>query len=396
MASVTLGASQANATGFTETVPEGVVVADVRFSQSWLFGRYDDEGEMSPLIDEIERYEPGGGLQGVLTPNAQVNYSVLLTQLQLGLTDQLTLGVGLPIILNTTVDPDFVWTEGDYQWALGRRYSQEDFWQWAGSMGQPKPGTWTGNQGVVGDIILGARLRFTDWIEGLDSIGLASALMLMYAVPTGQPVDGEEIVAAGTTMWELQFQGDLAVHLGIDKSFEDSLDDRLTLGVDVYYDRFFPRTYDTPRGETHPLLLNFEPYVGPTFEVDPGDFAGFSVQADVTPYRGPANPTWITGGDADKAADLPPILSMWLRYTYAHIQQSDYTSDSELWDWDREELWLPGYRNILTAQVTLGLLRLGVPALVYASFRTVSLLPGKNARAADVFATGVQVPVPLW
>jgi hypothetical protein len=116
MASATFGSIRAGATGFTETVPEGVVVADVRFSQSWLFGRYDDEGEMSPLIDEIERYEPGGGLQGVLTPNAQVNYSVLLTQLQLGLTDQLTLGVGVPIILNTTVDPDFEWTEGDYQW----------------------------------------------------------------------------------------------------------------------------------------------------------------------------------------------------------------------------------------------------------------------------------------
>jgi hypothetical protein len=373
-----------------------VVVADVAYSHSWLFGRYDDDGELSPLIDELERYEPGGGLQGILTPNAEVTYQVLVNQLQLGLVDQLTLGVGIPVMLNTTVDPDFEWTPGDYQWGLGRSYSQEDFWQWAESMGQPKPGTWTGNQGVLGDIILGARLRFTDWIEGFDSIGLASALMVMYAVPTGPPADAEEIVAAGTTMWELQLQGDLAVHLGIDKTFEDSLDGRLTLGLDVFYDRYFPRTFDTPRGSKHPLLLNFEPYVGDTYEVDPGDFAGFSVQVEGVPYRGPANATWITGGDAKKAEQLPPILSMWLRYTYSHIQQSDWTSDSALWDWDREKLWLPGYKNILTARVTVGLLRLGLPFLAYANFRTVSLLPGKNTRAADVLAAGIQVPVPLW
>ena len=114
------------------------------------------------------------------------------------------------------------------------------------------------------------------------------------------------------------------------------------------------------------------------------------------PHRGPASGNWITDGDDEKAAKLPPVLTVFGRYTYTYLMQSDWTSNSDLWDWDREKLWRPGYKNILTAQVTLGMLRWGVPLQVYGSIRSLTLLPGKNTRAANVVSAGIQAPFPLW
>jgi hypothetical protein len=263
-------------------------------------------------------------------------------------------------------------------------------------MGQPKPERWEGNEYTLSDVILGTRFRWTDRVGWFESIGLHSALSFMGALPTAEPADPEEILAAGTTMWELNTQGDLSAHLSFDKTFKESLDDRLRLGLDLYYDYFFERTFDTPRGEKHPLLLNFDPYVGDTYRLDPGDFMGFSLQADITPYRGTSSGSWLTNGDAEKAKQLPPVLSLYGRYTYAYMMQSDWTSSSDLWDWDHEKLWRPGYKNIVTLQATLGLLRWGVPLQVYARLRSLTWLPGKNTRAANVLTAGIQVPIPLW
>jgi hypothetical protein len=381
---------------FTETLPEGVAMADVAYSYAWLRQAYDNDGNLGPLIDPIWRYEPGGGLQGVITPNVDVRYQFIIPQLQLGILKNWTVGVALPITIKTTVDPTLDWQPGDYQQALGRPYSDDDFWQWAASMGQPKPGKWEGNHWTPSDTVLGTRLRWTDYVEALDKAGIESAATVMYAIRTGKPADPEEIVAAGTTMWDLHAQGELALHLGVEKSFKRSLDDRLRVGVDGFYECFFQRTLDTPRGTKHPLLLNYAPYVGDTYRVDPGDFAGFSVDVAVVPVKGPEVGNWITKGDAVKARELPPLLTVSVRYTYTHLEQSRWYSESDLWDWDREKLWRPGYKNIITARVAVGLLRLGVPAQVYATYRTLTLLPGKNTRAANVLTAGVQVPIPLW
>jgi hypothetical protein len=193
--------------GFTETLPEGVGLVDLSYKYSWLDGAYDDDGNLGPLIDVLRRYEPGGGLQGVITPNVKVRYHVLLSQAQVGVLDDLTLGLAVPLVLKTTVEPDLVWQPGDYQWTLGRAYSDEDFWAWAESMGQPKPDRWEGNKYTLSDIVVGARWRFTDRMGWFDRAGLHGALLFMGALPTGKPADPEEIVAAGTTLWELHTQG---------------------------------------------------------------------------------------------------------------------------------------------------------------------------------------------
>jgi hypothetical protein len=382
--------------GFAETLPRGTFLLDINYNYSWLEGAWDNQENMGPLIPVIERYEPGGGKQGTLIPDASVRYQIMVFQLQYGILDYLSFGIGIPLVIRTEITPRLRWIPGDFQPQMGRPYSEQDFWEWAESMGQPRPRPWVGNQGVLGDIVLGARLRWSDWIPAFDNAGVTSALTVAGALPTGKPADPEEVVAAGTTMWDLQTQGNLSIHLGVDKRFGGRLDDRLTLGLDVFYDWFAPRRFDAPSGERHPLLMNFEPFIGTSYIIDPGDFIGFSVQADVVPWKGPARASWISGMDSGRAAAFPPLLTVSLRYTFQYSSQTDYSSQSDLWDYTQEDRWRPGYRNILTATVLFSFLRLGAPLQVYATYRSLSLIPGRNARAADVFTAGIRIPAKFW
>ncbi|MBM4395768.1 MAG: hypothetical protein FJ087_08765 [Deltaproteobacteria bacterium] len=382
--------------GFTETPPAGTFVLDEVFHLADLSRAYDDSGRAGPLIDPVWRYEPGGGLQGVIVPDARVRFGILVTQLTYGVTDWLSVAVAVPVVVLNTVSPDLSWRAGDFQQALGRAYSEDDFWQWAASMGQPRPGHWSGNRGVLSDIVIGARWRFSDHAPWFRRNGLHLALTVMGAIPTGTPADPEEIVAAGTTAWDLHSQGEFGVHLSADKTFVRELDGRLTIGVDVFYEAFFRHEYRTPRGTKHPLLLGYEPYVGPTYTLDPGDFSGASLQLDVVPWKGPARATWIVKGDPSRAEQLPPLVTVSLRYTHVHVGQSDWESDSPLWDWDREKVWRPGYKNVLAGELRVSLLRVGAPIELMAGYRNQTWIGGKNTRGSNVVTTGIRVPMKFW
>lgn len=382
--------------GFTETLPQGTFLLDEFFIMSKLNSMWNDEGKRVPLIDPIERYEPGSGLQGILKPEPVAEFGIIVTQLQYGILDNLTLGIGIPIVLYTDVDPNLKWEPGDHQWVLGRPYSAKDFWQWAESMGQPKPGKWSGNKGVLADIILGLRYRFTDRIIPFSKIDAAMAVQLLGALPTGKPADMEEVVSAGTTSWELHSNGELGFHLSFDKFFKEELDGRLTLGLDAFYEIHFPHQYLSPTGKKNPLLQNFRPYTGKYFTIDGGDFSGASFQVDIVPYRGPALSTWLTKKDPSQGEKLPPILGLTFRYTFTHLQQSDWDSNSEIWDYEKEKLWRPGYKNILFGQATISLLRVGVPFMPYVAYRNLTWIPGKNSRAVDVLMVGTRIIAKFW
>jgi len=384
------------AAGFTETVPKGVFLVDEAYNIATLKERFDNEGNLVPLIDKLERYEPGGSKQGDIIPKVDVRYEILANVIQYGILDNLTAAVGIPVVVVNTVEPDLGWEVGDYQWTLGRPYSEQDFWQWALSMGQPKPGDWSGNEGALCDIVLGVRYRFTDSLSWFDRYGLAGAVTLMGALPTGKVADPEDIVAAGTTSWDLHFQGDVCAHLSVDKFFPSRHDSRFTLGLDLFYEALLPHEYVTPRGTKNPLLLNYRPYVGDTYTIDPGDFAGVSFQVDIVPWKGPARATWITKGSLERAEKLPPLLTLTFRYTYTHLGQSDWQSRSADWDWQREKDWRPGYKNILYGKLMLSLLRIGLPLQPYVAYRDLSLIPGKNCRATRVVAFGLSFPAKFW
>ncbi len=382
--------------GFTETLPEGAFLLEEAVAMSWVDNIWDNWSNSAPLLEAVERYEPGGGKQGVISAQPSATYTILINSLQYGIFDNLSVGIGIPVILSTEVDAGLSWEPGDYQRQLGRAYSEQDFWDWAESMGQERPGTWVGNQGVLSDIVLGMRFRFTDRIEAFEELGLSSAITFAAMVPTGSPADPEEILSLGTTLWDLHTQGDLAFHLALEKDFEEELDSRLRLGIEGFYEVFFPREREAPSGENHPLLLTYSPYVGETYEVKPGDFSGFSIEVAAVPYKGPSRGSWLTDGSAEEAEGFPPILTFSVRYTFVHLQQSDWRSDFPLWDWEREKCWRPGYKNILGANMTIGLLRLGIPVQAYVAFRTIKLIPGKNCRAAEVLSMGLRIPLRFW
>ncbi len=381
---------------YTETAPADTFIFDSTFFMSSLSTAFDNEGNAKPLMDPIYRYEPGGGLQGIIIPNAEVKFYVFAFQLMYGITDSISVGIGVPIVLETSVQPNLGWIPGDYQWTLGRAYSEEDFWQWAESMGQPRIGSWTGNKGVLGDILLGGRWKFSSLWDGFESIGLAMAFSVYGALPTGRQADPENLLGVGTHMWDLHSQGELSFHLSADESFGKLLDERVVLGVDVFYEFFFKHTYTTPQGTKSPLLLTFAPYVGPTYTIDPGDFLGAAVSIDVVPYKGPVLDTWLTKGDMKKGKKFPPLVSINIEYRHIHIFQSDWESNSEIWDWSREKSWRPGYKNVLAARLTLSFLRLGAPFQVYAGYRNQTWIGGKNSRAANVFIVGLRVPMKFW
>ena len=74
----------------TVVLPESTFLIDLGYLQSSLNTRYDDARRRLPLIDEIPRYEPGGGLQGVLGARPDVIFRFLVLQLGYGITDNLT------------------------------------------------------------------------------------------------------------------------------------------------------------------------------------------------------------------------------------------------------------------------------------------------------------------
>lgn len=377
----------------TQMLPRGVFMADVGYMSSSLDSQWNNRGMKESLLPSIDRYEPGGGLQGRITARPEVSFNVLMLQAAYGITDDVTAALIIPWILNTTVDTNLGWIEGDYQPQLGRAYSEEDFWAWAESMGQPKPpARWVGNRNVPADIVLGARYRLHRFAFFADK-GLESTVGLQIALPTGRPQDREEVVSVGTGVWDLHSYGDAEVHYALAKGFLHNGEadvNRVMLTGDVFYALLRPRQYETPRGEKNPLLMNFAPYVGDTYRIDPGDWFGGTATLELVPVVGPFSPLvaeklWPAGG-----VGLPPLLQLTFSYTHLRTGQTDWQSNSSLWEWDREQYWRPGFKNILRANVTFSFLRFGLPFQLYASGRTQSLIPGKNVRPSDTVQAGLR------
>jgi hypothetical protein len=146
----------------------------------------------------------------------------------------------------------------------------------------------------------------------------------------------------------------------------------------------------------NPLLNNTAPYIGEKYWVDGGDWIGGTVSVDVAPFFGPSRPSIVSGYDAKKAEALPPMVMITLSYTRIQTFQSNWTSDSALWDYDREKYWQPGEKNILRGTLTVSLLRVGVPVQVYARYQSGDIIPGRFTRPANILSVGAKLVAKFW
>lgn len=382
----------------TQVLPRGVFVLETSYLHSTLDSQWSNEGRQESLLPSITRYEPGGGLQGVITARPDVSFDIVLTQLLYGVTDDLTLAIGLPFVRHTQVKTNLGWEEGDYQPQLGRAYSEDDFWAWAASMGQGKPPeAWRGNQNTLADMVLGARYRLPNF-SWLARAGLTAAVGLQIALPTGRPADREEVVSVGTTAWDLHSYGDVELHGAVSRTlWKDGAGvERLSATVDVFYAWLRPRTYQTPRGEKNPLLMNFAPYVGDSYVIDGGDWLATNLTLESALWAGPTARGLIYKEAPAPTGELPPLLSASLSYSHVRTGQTDWQSESPLWEWDREKYWRPGFKNILRGTLTASFVRVGVPVQAYASYRTQTLIPGKNVRPSNVLSLGIRLLAKFW
>jgi len=381
----------------TQVLPQGTFMLDAAYMYSTIDKQWNGEGKAIPLIEELRRYEPGAGLQGVLSPRPKAEFDFLMLQLMYGITDRLSVAAYVPIVLRTRVTTNISWTPGDYQSTLGRPYSLEDFWGWAASMGQPRvPDSWTGGPKLA-DIVIGGRYLLPEF-EWMKKFNFRWATSLQVALPTGQNFDPEEAISVGTNMWELHAAGDVEAHLSADKQFFVDTHGiyRINLGADIWYAFMRPREYKGGHGLKNPLLNNTAPITGDTYIVDGGDWIAGTVSADFVPWIGPELDNFITRGDMNRAASLPPMLTFTFSYSRIQTFQSDWRSNSPLWDYDREKYWQPGSKNILKGTVTLSLLRVGVPIQIYARYQAGDWIPGRYSRPANIFSTGIRVIAKFW
>lgn len=381
----------------TQVLPKNTFMLDAAYMYSSIDKQWGGDRKALPLIEEMRRYEPGAGLQGVLKPRPKAEFDFLMLQLMYGITDRLSVATYVPIVLRPRVQTNFGWEPGDYQSTLGRPYSLDDFWAWAGSMGQPRVAdSWTGGA-MLGDIVLGGRYLLPEF-EWMKTYNFRWATSLQVALPTGRNFDPEEAISIGTNMWELHAAGDVEAHLSADKQFwvDKGGIYRLNLGLDLFYAFMRPREYKGGHGLKNPLLNNTAPITGDTYTVDGGDWLAGTFSIDIVPWIGPELANFITKGDASRAATLPPMLMFSFSYTRIQTFQSDWRSNSPLWDYDREKYWQAGEKNILKGTVTLSLLRVGAPIQIYARYQAGDWIPGRYTRPANIFTAGVRVIAKFW
>jgi len=382
----------------TQVLPQGAIMLDLGYLRTSLNKQWSGDRRALSLIDDVPRYEPGGGLQGILRARPVAEFDFLLVQALYGVTDSLSLGVYVPILMRSTVTTNLSWESGDYQPQLGRAYSLDDFWSWAASMGQPRVADRVVDTRFrLADIVLGAKYLLPRF-EWMKESNFRWSAQLNVALPTGTNADPEEAVSVGTNLWELHAAGDVELHLAADKHFftDEYGVYRLNVGADAFYSFFRPRLYTAGKGLKNPLLNNNAFYVGDTYWIDPGDWIGGTVSVDVVPFIGPTRASIVSGGSLEKAHALPPMLTLSASYSYIATFQSDWQSNSKLWDWDREKLWQAGEKNLFRFTGTLSFFRLGVPVQLYASYRTQDLVPGRYTRPANVFTGGVRAVVKFW
>lgn len=360
--------------GFADTPGKGVFVLDVALQNPRSRYRFDDGGQRRNLADDIVMYDPAGNRLGTISAPARHHDRVLLTQLIYGITEDWTVAVIVPYFMRTETELNLAWKPGAYAADLGRPYSEEDFWQFAESMGQRKPPDFKARN-RLGDIILGGVASFAK------TATYQTAALFFASTRTGTQADPEVLGATGTTGFELQSNGDVGLHLLGDYALVGRYGEggpRLSLGGEVFYEWFFPRRFKTAKGRLNPLMLNEGLYAGDTYLVIPGDWLGGSLGLQWTMIQGTDSPSWITAKNPQLQKTLPPLLSVQPIVKYIRFFGNRYRSDSPFFDRRQNQLHPNGFRVTARLKAALNLLRYGVPLSLYYEYADQELIPGRS------------------
>ena len=170
----------------------------------------------------------------------------------------------------------------------------------------------------------------------------------------------------------------------------------LNLGFEGYYAWMRPRSYTTPTGAAYPLMLDYAPYVGSSYSIHPGDWEAGNVEVDGVPLMGPTRASFISGGDVALAQSFPGLITLTASYSYVHCEASTWSSDSAIWDYQREQLWAEGDKSILKGSVVVSLLRIGLPLQLYADYHNQSWIPREETPATDSWDAGIRLIARFW
>ncbi|MBI5610133.1 MAG: hypothetical protein HY902_14755, partial [Deltaproteobacteria bacterium] len=111
---------------------------------------------------------------------------------------------------------------------------------------------------------------------------------------------------------------------------------------------------------------------------------------------GPAYATFVSGHSLSKARSFPPLLTVSAGFTWLHVGQTTFTSQSPMWTWDREKVFLPGFKTNVRFGADLSLLRLGLPLQLYAKTTNQEWVPGQNIRASNTVTFGARIILKFW
>jgi hypothetical protein len=353
--------------GMADTPGKGFIILDVSRQYARANHSLDKDGKLGNLNDDIVMYDPAGNPLGTIKVPAQHNEKVLLTQLFYGFTDKFAGGVIVPYFLESETKLNFHWTPGAYANDLGRPYSDSDFWEFAGSMGQKKPSDYK-KKNILGDVVLGG-------IYSLQKTKRYQTAVLGFVnTRTGKLSDPEILGATGTNGFELQSNGDIGLHaLG-----DYFLNPRISVGGEVFYEWYFPRRFHNAMGKNNPLLSYEGLYAGPDYLVIPGDWIGGSTSAQFNIIRGTNEPSWITRKNPAMQKTLPNFFTVSPGIKYIRFFGNRYRSDSDFLDRKRELAHPNGYRVNSQVKTAVNFLRYGAPVSVYYILMSQELIHGRS------------------
>ena len=371
--------------GWADTLPKHGMIVETSFSENIIATQFDSHGQDEPLAD-FDMYAPTGEYLGTIVAPARATTRSWVTKVALGLTDRFTMALIFPVLTGRRVQLNLDWTEGDFSNELGRPYSEDDFWQWANSMGQPTPEDWEG-PAALSDIVVGGFYNF------VNHKNLTFTVLGIVNTRTGEDRDPEVLGAYGTTLYELGFAGDLGAHALFDFKFPGTLFARTTFSAELFYEYLFERSYRASTGKINPLVTNDAPYTGDSYRVKPGDYYGYGVGVDFCLIRGRRTPTWLTRADPEFQGILPALLNMGFAFHNFFAFPSNFHSQSTQWDDEQEADGLNKAlrKCTLSAKATLSLLRYGCPLDLFVKYTDQELIKGKNFRPITGWEFGLRI-----